>query len=391
MLMRVVMLLDRPFARRERRLMSRLEIGLANEGVRVIHAVPSEIVHNEPVGLYSRLVGYEHVGFPVPLRVRARRFAETIREAIDDDQGGGGGGMGVGGAAAAGGGGAVDVVHSFSPAVWRLGLDLATELGAGAALEVWSTDAIARAGEVAGHPLGPVLTVGDSELAALLRRRAPGAEIRETLWGVHGETVSRHEVSADRAVALLMIVDRSSPAYLEAALRGLAEVCRRDPRVLAFINTERSTGHAVWKLIRRLELVDRVSLIPDAESRREAVLRLDGLVIAEPGGRLRSMALDAMATGMPVVAAADASLGVLRDGVNAHLVGRPDGAEWAAAIGSIVEGREEVERLRRSALAWVIGHRSANSYISSVLGVYDSIVRARAEAVGVGGAMAGAA
>lgn len=361
--MRVVMLLDRPFARRERRLISRLEIGLADEGVRLIHAVPREILHNEPVGLYSRLVGYENVGFPVPLRVRARRFAEAIREAIDDEPGG-----------------KVDVVHSFSPAVWRFGLDLATELGAGAALEVWSTAAIAKAGEVAGHPLRPVLTVGDSELATLLRRRAPAADVRETPWGVHGETVSRREVSADRAVALLMIVDRSSPAYLEAALRGLADVCRRDPRVLAFINTERSTGHAAWKLVRRLELADRVSLIPDAESRRETVLRLDGLIIAEPGGRLRSMTLDAMATGMPVIAAADASLGVMLDGVNARLVARPDAAEWAGAIGAIVEGRAEVDRLRRSASAWVAENRSANAYISSVLAVYESIVRAGADA-----------
>jgi glycosyltransferase involved in cell wall biosynthesis len=177
-----------------------------------------------------------------------------------------------------------------------------------------------------------------------------------------------------------MLVDRSSPAFLEAALQGLAETCRRDPRVLAFINTERATGHAVWKIIRRLALADRVSLIPDAESRRETVLRLDGLIIAEPGGRLRSMALDAMATGMPVIAAADASLGVLHDGVNARLVTRPDSADWAAAIGSIVTGSDEVQRLRRSASAWVLEHRAASAYISSVLRVYDSIVRSRADA-----------
>lgn len=361
--MRVVMLLDRPFARRERRLLARLEIGLADEGVRLIHAIPREIQDTEPGGLYSRVVGYENVGFPVPLHVRARRIADAIRDAADDDPKG-----------------EIDVVHSFSPAVWRLGLEIATELRAGAALEIWSTSAISRATDVAGHPLRPVLTVGDTELARLVRRRLPAADVQETLWGVHGESIQRQEISADRAVALLMLVDRSSPAFLEAALQGLAEICRRDPRVLAFINTERATGHAVWKIIRRLALADRVSLIPDAESRRETVLRLDGLIIAEPGGRLRSMALDAMATGMPVIAAADASLGVLHDGVNARLVTRPDSADWAAAIGSIVTGSDEVQRLRRSASAWVLEHRAATAYISSVLRVYDSIVRSKADA-----------
>jgi hypothetical protein len=361
--MRVVILLDRPFARRERRMLSRLEIGLADEGLRVIHAVPMEILRTEPVGLYSHTVGYEPAGFPVSLRFRANQLVASLRDAVDDgyDQ-------------------AIDLVHIWSPDVWRLGLEVASQLDAAATMEVWSTAAVARLGERLNHPVRPAVTVGDAQLARTIRAKYPTATIHDTLWGVHGEVIERPPPTADRALALLMLVDGSNPAFLDAALRGLASICRRDERVMAFVNTERAQGHVVWKLVRRLNLSDRVSLIPDAEARREAILNLDGLIIAEPGGRLRSMALDAMACGMPVIAAVDPALGIFTAGVTARLVARPDAAEWESAINSIVSGSEEIEHLRRAAADWVVANRAASAHVSSVLRVYEAILRAKSEA-----------
>lgn len=364
--MRVVILLDRPFARRERRLLARLEVGLADEGVRLIHAVPREILETEQTGLYSRVVAFEPPGFPVPLRLRARRLVEVLRDSGND-----------------GGAAEIDVIHCFSPAVWKLGLEVGRELNAGVCLEIWSAAAVSKAAECAGHSVRPAFTAADPRLAELVRSRLAGATLFETTWGVHAEPIDRVPLSASRAVAMLVIVDRSSPAFLESAMRGLADACGRDERLIAFVNTERAAGHAVWRLIRRLGLADRVSLITDAEARRETVLNLDALLIAEPGGRLRSMALDAMATGMPVIAAADSRLEVLADGVTARLVNRPDASDWAAAIASVLAGSEDVQRLQASAAAWVLRNRAASAHVASVLRVYDAIARSRGEPAGV--------
>lgn len=365
--MRVVILLDRPFARRERRMLSRLEIGLADEGVRVIHAVPREILSSEPVGLYTRTVGYDPPGFPVSLRARATRLAEALRDAADDgpDRG-------------------IDVVHAWSPEVWRLGAEVALRLQAGALFEVWSSAAVGWVGDRLGHEARPAVGVGDPVLAKALRSRYPRAVVHENLWGVHGEELRRPEPTADRAVALLMLVDGSGPAYLDSAMKGLAAACKRDPRLLIFVNTERARGHVVWKMARRLGLSDRLSLIPDAEARREAIMNLDGLVIAEPSGTLRSIALDAMACGMPVIAAADPALGSYVAGVTARLVSRPDPPAWEEAIAGLVSGAQEFVHLRASAAGWVAASRPASGHIAAVLRCYDAVMRHRHLPAGAG-------
>jgi glycosyltransferase involved in cell wall biosynthesis len=174
-----------------------------------------------------------------------------------------------------------------------------------------------------------------------------------------------------------MLVDGSSPTYLDSALRGVASACRRDERLLVFVNTERARGHLVWKMARRLGLSDRLSLIPDAEARREASMNLDGLIIAEPGGVLRSMALDAMACGMPVIAAADPALGTYIAGVTAKLISRPDPAAWEEAVAGLASGTQEFAHLRAGASNWVAANRSASAHVSAVLRTYDAVIAAR--------------
>ena len=107
---------------------------------------------------------------------------------------------------------------------------------------------------------------------------------------------------------------------------------------------------------------------------REAILRLDALIVAEPSGRVRSMVLDAMACGMSVVAAADPAIGYLIDGVTARLVKGTDAGEWENAVKEL--GRP-MPALRASARAWVATNRSASSHVAAVLRAYEAILTGR--------------
>jgi len=358
--MRVLILLDRPIARRERIMLSRLEIGLADEGVRVLHAVPRAILVSESAGLYSRTVGYDPAGFPIPTRVRARALVSALDAAISEAETGG-----------------VDLVHCFAPATWRLGLETARELGAAAAIEVWSLDALAGASETLSHTVRPSLMIADPALLKAAADRFPVHTVHSTPWGVHGELLQRESLSSDRIIGVLMLVSGTHPAHVSAAIHGFAAAAARDPRLMAFINTERATGHAVWRMLRRLNLADRVSLIPDAEARRETILNLDALIIPEPSGRLRTMPLDAMACGMPVIAAPDPALTIYLDGITARLVERADAAAWEQAFVDLATGREHIAKLTNSAAAWVATNRPASAHVASVLRAYDAILGTR--------------
>lgn len=355
--MRVVLLLDRAFARRERSMLSRLEVGLADEGVRVLHATPRVIAGTESVGLYSKIVAYDPARFPVPLRSRIRALADDLRTAIGDEESR-----------------KIDLVHCFSPDTWRMGDELARVLDAGLALEVWSAAAATRAADAAVGRMHPTLLVGDEGLMRLVSRRAPRATALLTPWGVHGEPVERRRHD-DQSIGVAMLLDGVAPAWTSAAVEGFARAARRDGRLMAFMNSERTTSHAVWKLVRRLGVSDRVSLIPDAEARREPLFHLDVLAVAEPSGRLRSITLDAMARCVSVVSAFDPALSVCVPDVTARVVAKPDPALWEdAIIAAALASRDSP--LLASARDWVRTHRSASGHVSAVIRAYEAVIAA---------------
>lgn len=355
--MRVVLLLDRAFARRERSMLSRLEVGLADEGVRVLHATPRIIAGTESVGLYSKIVGYDPPRFPVSLRTAVRGLVHDLHAAIGDEESE-----------------KIDVVHCFSPETWKMGAELASSVNAGLVLEVWSVAAAGRAADAAAGLLHPTLLVGDGGLMRAVNKKAPRATSLLTPWGVHGEPVERTR-DESAAVGIAMLLDGASPAWTHAAVEGFARAARRDARLIAFMNSERATSHTVWKLVRKLGVADRVSLIPDAEARREPIFHLDVLAIAEPSGRLRSITLDAMARGLVVVSAMDPDLSICIPDVTARLVSKPDAGEWEESLLNAASASAAAP-LRASAQQWVATNRSASGHVASVIRAYDAVLAA---------------
>ena len=144
---------------------------------------------------------------------------------------------------------------------------------------------------------------------------------------------------------------------------------------MAFMNSERATSHAVWRLVRKLGISDRVSLIADAEARREPLFHLDVLAIAEPSGRLRSITLDAMARGVSVVSALDPALSLCVPNVTACVVAKPDPTAWEDALIAAASAASDAPILA-SAQEWVRSHRSASNHVASVIRAYESVIAA---------------
>ncbi|MCC6833323.1 MAG: hypothetical protein IT200_18460, partial [Thermoleophilia bacterium] len=95
--MRVLFLLDEVFATRERPLIERLEVGLADDGVRVIRAVPDTLRDAPPGGFFVETASFALRGLVVSRRARAQRLLDQVGTGPDKP---------------------IDVIHAMGGAAW---------------------------------------------------------------------------------------------------------------------------------------------------------------------------------------------------------------------------------------------------------------------------------
>lgn len=352
--MRVLILADEVFASRERALVTRLEVGFADEAVRVVHAVPEKAAASMPGEVYSQALTYPEGGLLLTRAVRVRRLVQQLEKMRVNDQER-----------------AVDVVHVFGGSAWSLGVELARQTGAGLALEVWRAGLAARARTLrVGEQMPPVFFAPDPAMERLLLTEGPGIAVRSTPWGVHTPDETRPILRAGRAPTAMVVGGGRDTQAFGAALRGLAAAAKAHPDLMVFMDPVASRAAAIAKLARELGLREHLSMVEGLENRRDLLLQGDLLIQPESGGEQRSIVLDAMASGLVVVAAEDPLVSTLINGVTAYLVRRGDGQAWGSVLTAVLEKPEQTRSLVASARQWVRTHRRASDHVRAVLDAY---------------------
>lgn len=353
-------------------MLSRLEVGLADEGVRVAHAVPHEVLADDPGGsggLYSSVVGYESRGLGLTRRLRAARALDAIQRALDLEER------------------RIDIVHAFGPAAWTVGIELARLASAGLLLELSGAGDLPIAGALATKRVGvrPVeFSVPEPVLRRALRKREHSALVHVAPWGVHTPPAPTARSSLDGVLSVAVLSEGRDQAALRAALEGLVEAARGRRELVIFAGTSdaaRSTGSrggnaggALWSVARSLGILEQVSLVPDLEARREPILQLDMLLVPEATGRQRTLLLDAMAAGMAIVAAKDELVESLIDGQTCRQIATPTVDAWREGITRVLD--DTGGALRRSAREYVRCERSASAHVAAVMTAYNAMVAA---------------
>lgn len=386
--MRVAMLLDSGCASRERVMLSRLEIGLADEGVRLAHAVPQSALAREAVGLYSSGVGYQERGLPFTLRQRGHDLALQLARAFDVDDPR-----------------EVDIVHvwadptassivsgqslsNFGHGVYsplELAFEVARQTRAALVVEVWNARLIAKASSLAARAAASgidlVFSLADpamqSSMSPALRRNGEGVAVCP--WGVRLRDEPHARWSGDTMPAIGVLADGVSPTRLSAVMGGLAKLTQP---AMVFVGAEGRTADAVWRQARKLKLLNRLTLVPEMESAREPLLEMDVLVLPGETGVHRSLALDALAGGLAVVSGGEPLVSYLNDPALVTRVTSPGDAQaWTGAFAACIGGSggsglsAEYAGRVASARAWVKEHRSCSAQVSAVLGLYDGLMK----------------
>ena len=353
--MHVVVLADELFSTRERTLLRRIEVGFADEGVLVTHAVPAATVSDDSEA-FSRTVAWPAAS---PLLGRARR-ASMLLERV----------LGAPGRERA----PIGMVHVFGGSAWELGLELARAAGVPVALEIWRRGLTERARHFHAGTGGPpiLLIAPDPAIERLMLEQAPDAHVRLAPWGVHVKAAPR-SLLPDHKAASIMITGpgRDAGAYV-SAFGGVVQAARGTD-AMVFVDADAAARAGVWSEADRLDALGCVSLIDGMEARRDLVLEGDLLVQPEPLGEQRSLLLDAMGAGMAVVAAEDPLVSWLIDGTTAVLVGETRALAWREAVGRLLADRTRARTLGATAREHVAANHRASAQIARILDAYDSV------------------
>jgi glycosyltransferase involved in cell wall biosynthesis len=140
--------------------------------------------------------------------------------------------------------------------------------------------------------------------------------------------------------------------------------------MMVFADAEAARRTRLWSHARSLGILPRLSLIEELEGRRDLLLQGDLLIVPEAKGEQRSVVLEAMATGMIVVAARDEMVSVLQDGRTARLVPGADARAWGEVLRDVLTHREKTRALTRSAAEYVRTQRRASEHVRAVLEAY---------------------
>lgn len=352
-----LLIADHSFATRERDLLGRVQIGLADEGVRPLFAEPWHEEMVESHGMIDRLV-YEPAAPLASVGSRAARLLDALEEVHGADV-------------------RPDVIHCWGDGSVAIGTYIADLLRAPVIVEVWTRRLIPRLRNIErrlGHQrgAGPMLWSAPSEsMLALVNHAGVVSPSRCIPWGVH---TRKRRTRAKGSRATLALVASGEDSH--AIARCIEGVARADEKhnVMMLLDSAAMRDHrTVWGAAKRAGVLDRISIIPDMETRRELILEADIFLQPEARGEIRSITLDALASGMLVIAAADEVSDALNSGA-AIALDEPDTEMWGEAITVALRRLQTDPEPGAAGREFVEKARGAARHISTLIDAYESLL-----------------
>ncbi|MEQ8844529.1 MAG: hypothetical protein RIB58_06715 [Phycisphaerales bacterium] len=355
----VMILADEDFASRERDMLSRLEVGLAADGVRVVHAVPETLPELLDGRVFSQAVAYTPRGPLPPLSARARALAADALQATPEKT--------------------IEIVHVFGRRAWSLAFEVAGLLSARLVLEVYSSvlaDALASA-HLDGIDDRVIASVPGTGLERRCLRKLDGRHLRLVRWGVHLDGQQRSHASmaaGDRPAVLIDGTGEDHEAWLHT-LEALARVrLDGDQPPLMFADAQAAHRAGLRKVAERLALAEHLSFVPMVEARRDPVLEVDALILPDALHEHRSLVLDAQANGILIAAATDPVIDELTSEYGVTQLSTGDHEHWAEELRRVFEDRRLAEERRAQGIEAVEQFHTGPAHVAAVQTMYEGLL-----------------
>lgn len=347
--MRVLLIVDRDFAHRELRLVRKIAIGLVDAGSRTLLALPADMATRFADIPGVSVIGYRDRGVPWTRSLRAREIAEAAAESSNEPT----------------------IVHAFGGKAFSIASDFARLIGAELVLEVHGRALAQHAAAVLNDEMGSGLALAPSAslVNALIAAGVPNTSVRELPWGVGGRGGEPPRDHSEVLGIVLAGTGNDAQAW-ESVLRGLASVASRREDFLILADDTASLRAGIHKLVNAIGLSPLFSRIPKIEAERELIVRADMMLWPDHDGEHRSIVLDAMSFGVPIVAAEDRDVPALSNPSIARLV-MGDAAQWAAAIEALLASPDQRLQLGRAAHEYIAQNHRPSKHVAGLIDAYE--------------------
>jgi hypothetical protein len=358
---RTLFLADLDFATRERAMLRRLQIGLLDEGIRLIEAMPLDAPDLEGNPLVPTIV-YREGGSRLTRSHRVRQIVQALQDiepalapsdAPDD---------------------LLDTIHVWGSGAWTLGLDLAEATGAAVAIECWSAEAVrfVRSTERRTPGTRGLWLAPNAALRIAAERQASAWPVHLARWGVHtGEPAATHPAGPHTPGIVILGAGHDASDHA-CVLEALAGVASDHPDLLAFIDAPIIDRRpALWRLAEKLGLLERLSVIPDMESLRDVILQADLLLLPEAHGEARSVILDAMVARTLIIARADPLIEAFAAPNIALLVEGPTRGAWDKALRRALDDPDEARAIVDRAHERILDDRPVHKQVEAIITAHN--------------------
>ncbi len=342
-----------------------LVVGLLDEQVRVAQVVPTGLSEEESIAFGERIT-WTDSSWNYLRRRRIRMLADALEE------------LGV------------NLVHALDGRMWEGALDLAQALNVAAVFTANSAMDVTQARRLARQldPSRTAFAAGTQPLAQAIER-----EVAETQVLVEyippgvivpdGGMDQRLEQAAEQAAesspsdthplcAVITGNGRYDDDY-EALCAALASILKEHPQSQFFLDGMGDEQHQLWQAAQRHNLLANLSFVPRRLGHRELLLRADLLLQPQALGRTRSITLQAMAAGKPVIARNDPWLDYLIDDTTAWVIDDAAPEPWVAALRRAFEHPEQARQLGRSARQWIRHNRPVSRHVDHTRMLYHRV------------------
>jgi len=324
----------------------RLVIGLIDEQVRVVQVVPEGRPDDELSDFGQKLI-YPESSIGLVNRWRFGKLVEPM-----ESEG-------------------VTMIHACDGPMWSHALMLGKSLEIPVLLDLRAESDLERLSKAMGQPMPVAILAATQPLMDEAKRRVEDRAVVELIHpGIHVPSEMPALERADETFCAAISGTGRFSANDEALFEGLSRVLKNHQDAQFFVESQSSDTHDLYRGAERFNLLAHVSFVPGRMGRREFFEGVDAVIHPEALGKARTVTLQAMGYGVPVIARQDSWLDYQVMDETAWIVGETSPTPWADLITRVIERRDGMEQLRGSAFEWVRNHHLASTQVEQTLNMY---------------------